>query len=132
MNQLLYRTGDAVAEGSSSVPVAITAAGAVSENLGVLFPKYALKLIGLGAACAAAAAILRRRLLAGLGWRAPLAFLMVAALPYLWYAAAANHSWVHYWFTYRGQLVTVVALGFAALSVIQRLFPGKIGAEAHE
>lgn len=33
-----------------------------------------------------------------------------AMLPYLWYLFAANHSYIHSWFTYRDQMLTVSAL----------------------
>lgn len=132
VSQLLYRTGETVAETSSSIPVTITASGAISKNFGVLFPKYALKLIGFGTACAIVIAIPRRKLLVGFTWRVLFSLVLVAVLPYLWYAAAANHSWVHYWFTYRGQLVALIAIGFAAVLVFERLFPGKDGAESRE
>ena len=36
--------------------------------------------------------------------------LLVVPLPYLWYAAASNHSAIHNWFTYRGQVFAVFAL----------------------
>lgn len=132
VGQLLYRTGDAVAETSSSVPVEITAAGAIAKNVKILFPNWALKLIGLGAVCLFAITILRKKFLAGFGWHAPLALVAVSVLPYFWYAAVANHSWVHYFFTYRGQLVTLVALGFAALPVLERVFRKKNGVEVHD
>jgi hypothetical protein len=38
---------------------------------------------------------------------------VIGAYPYLWYAGAAHHSMQHYWFTYREQLMTVLALGCA-------------------
>lgn len=38
---------------------------------------------------------------------APWAF--IAAIPYVWYFIAANHSYLHVWFTYRNQCMTVVA-----------------------
>mgnify|MGYP006872995002 FL=1 len=37
-------------------------------------------------------------------------YMAVGLLPYLWFAVLANHSWVHCWFTYRAQMVTVMAV----------------------
>lgn len=37
-------------------------------------------------------------------------YVAVGLLPYLWFAVLANHSWVHCWFTYRAQLVAVMAV----------------------
>lgn len=34
-------------------------------------------------------------------------FGLLACLPYLWYMFAANHSYIHFWFTYRQQLLSV-------------------------
>jgi hypothetical protein len=34
---------------------------------------------------------------------------MIAALPYGWYLVAANHSYLHVWFTYRAQFLSVAA-----------------------
>lgn len=36
-----------------------------------------------------------------------LPILMVALYPYLWYLVMSNHSQIHYWYTYRAQLVTL-------------------------
>ena len=33
--------------------------------------------------------------------------LFVACCPYLWYLVMSNHSQIHYWYTYRAQLVTL-------------------------
>lgn len=33
--------------------------------------------------------------------------LFVACYPYLWYLVMSNHSQIHYWYTYRAQLVTL-------------------------
>jgi hypothetical protein len=58
--------------------------------------------------------------------------LIIAAGPYLWFAAAAQHSNRHYWFTYRNQLVTMIALGCAwwhlvAWDAVQAALWGKRG-----
>lgn len=34
--------------------------------------------------------------------------LIIGVLPYLWYLVAANHSYLHVWYTYRTQFVSVV------------------------
>ena len=34
--------------------------------------------------------------------------LIIGFLPYLWYLVAANHSYIHVWYTYRTQFVSVV------------------------
>ena len=37
----------------------------------------------------------------------------ISLIPYLWYLMAANHSQIHFWFTYRSQIITVFGLGYA-------------------
>jgi len=48
-----------------------------------------------------------------------LPWLILAVIPYLWYAIAANHSYLHVWYTYRTQLLTVVSLSMVVLITIQ-------------
>ena len=36
--------------------------------------------------------------------------LLISAIPYLWYFLAANHSYLHWWFTYRLQAVSILAI----------------------
>lgn len=36
--------------------------------------------------------------------------LFVAAYPYLWYLVMSNHSQIHYWYTYRAQLVALFGI----------------------
>lgn len=49
-------------------------------------------------------------------WSNFLIYLVVAVAPYLWYLALTNHSYVHFWFTYRLQFVTFCALLMAICS----------------
>lgn len=39
-----------------------------------------------------------------------LLFLIIALMPYVWYLILSNHSYLHWWFTFRLQAVTVVCL----------------------
>ena len=39
-------------------------------------------------------------------------FLLIGLMPYLWYFALSNHSYKHWWFTYRLQAISVVCLFF--------------------
>ena len=41
--------------------------------------------------------------------------LVLALVPYVWYVVMADHSTVHYWFTYRIQAITVYAAIFSLL-----------------
>ena len=51
--------------------------------------------------------------------RAYLPMLLVAFYPYIWYLVMSNHSQIHYWYTYRAQLVTLFG-GLVFLCAILR------------
>lgn len=52
------------------------------------------------------------------GWQRAVPLLVVALIPWLWYLFAANHSYLHNWFTFRSQAVTVAALFLAAMQFV--------------
>ena len=52
------------------------------------------------------------------GWRQALTCFVVALAPLIWFMALANHSGLHYWFTYRILAVTILGLLFAAASLV--------------
>lgn len=43
-------------------------------------------------------------------WKKALLFLLIGLMPYLWYFVMSNHSYLHWWFTYRAQAISVVSL----------------------
>lgn len=53
--------------------------------------------------------------------RAYVPMLFVAAYPYIWYLVMSNHSQIHYWYTYRAQLVAL----FGILMFIASIVKGK-------
>ena len=55
----------------------------------------------------------------GKGWRNALLCLAVALSPVAWYMVMGNHSYEHYWFTYRMLGVTVMGLLFAVASMVE-------------
>jgi hypothetical protein len=52
------------------------------------------------------------------GWPTALLCLLTATVPLAWYIVVADHSYLHYWFTYRSLAVTVMALFFALASLV--------------
>lgn len=46
--------------------------------------------------------------------------LFVAAMPLLWYMILANHSYVHFWFTYRNMCLIPFSMFCAAISILSR------------
>ena len=45
-----------------------------------------------------------------INYKRVLLFLLIGLMPYVWYLLLANHSYLHWWFTYRLQAITVVCL----------------------
>ena len=47
-----------------------------------------------------------------------IAFLMVGLLPYVWYFVLSGHSYTHWWFTYRAQIISMACAMSAFVSLI--------------
>lgn len=45
--------------------------------------------------------------------------LFVAAYPYIWYLVMSNHSQIHYWYTYRAQLVTLFGVAMFIAGILK-------------
>ena len=43
-------------------------------------------------------------------WKKAVLFLLIGLTPYLWYLVLSNHSYLHWWFTYRLQAITLSCL----------------------
>ena len=52
-------------------------------------------------------------------------YLTIGLMPYVRYAVIRHHSWVHYFFTYRAQAATVMALCFSIAEVVGMNRQGK-------
>lgn len=52
------------------------------------------------------------------GWRNALLCLAVALAPLAWYMTIANHSYLHFWFTYRSLAMTVMGLMLAVGTLV--------------
>lgn len=76
---------------------------AITSNAGLM--PYKFLLLAAVALLVLAALRFNRK-----GWKTSLLLFGVALLPYAWYFVLANHSYLHWWFTFRTQLVTMVAL----------------------
>lgn len=48
-----------------------------------------------------------------------LPIILVSIFPYIWFNVLANHSQIHYWFTYRDQVITVFGVLISLLYIIQ-------------
>jgi hypothetical protein len=85
------------------------------NNVKALLPGWKAKASLVVLALAVFGAVRYRRR----GWtRLVLPLLTLAALPYLFYLGASNFAYIHYWFAYRAQVVSVFAIVCLVLSSI--------------
>lgn len=117
---LLYRSGTTTTEISGVAEFSI--ADVLSLNFGYYFPRWVL--VALAAISVVYiivyACVKKRSRLVFDGKRAAwaaLIFLVIGCMPYLWYAVIVNHSYVHAWFTYRNQIITLMCILFALSSI---------------
>lgn len=82
---------------------------AVIRNFGML----PLGMIGIAAAATILFGILRH---SGFNYLRIIPLFVIALMPYAWYLLLANHSYEHWWFTYRLQAVSVICLFFMLLN----------------
>ncbi|MBR2522905.1 MAG: hypothetical protein IKE53_00515 [Clostridiales bacterium] len=52
-----------------------------------------------------------------------IALLLIALIPFAWYAVLSNHSAVHYWMTYRNLTVMIFSLGTVIMSSVVNRVP---------
>lgn len=52
------------------------------------------------------------------GWKKAVLFVIIGLLPYCWYFVLSNHSYLHWWFTYRGQMISVACCLLALASFV--------------
>ena len=78
---------------------------AVTTNFGMLN----LWMIGIAAVVLLLSVIIKRQ---KISYKKAVLFLIIGLMPYVWYFLLANHSYLHWWFTYRLQAITVVCLLF--------------------
>lgn len=46
-------------------------------------------------------------------------FSLLSLFPYIWYLFTANHSFIHVWFTYRSQLLTVIGIVMIFIEIVK-------------
>lgn len=52
------------------------------------------------------------------GWKKAVLFVIVGLMPYCWYFVLSNHSYQHWWFTYRSQMMSVACCLLALASFV--------------
>ena len=53
--------------------------------------------------------------------------IMLSLLPMVWYCGTANHSYIHYWYTFRDLSVTVFAIAMIPEMLVQLMRAEKKG-----
>lgn len=76
---------------------------ALTKNFGMLN----LWIIGLAALVLLLFSLINRL---KISYKKVVLFLLIGLMPYVWYLLLANHSYVHWWFTYRLQAISVVCM----------------------
>ena len=89
----------------------VTRWDAVGANVELLPWMYIAPVLALLAALAAVR-------FNGKGWRKAVQLLPVVVLPWVWYLAVANHSYLHSWFTFRAQAASVAAMVLAVAAMV--------------
>ncbi|MEC6747666.1 hypothetical protein VXN63_03870 [Marinilactibacillus sp. XAAS-LB27] len=103
ITQILFRT-----EGDESWP--ISRPYMLRINFELMFNKLNLLVIGLIVVALVCFLFMKRKTIKrGINLYL-LGILSIGMMPYVWYLTLANHSQIHFWFTYRLQFVTVFAL----------------------
>lgn len=97
--------------GRASVLEGFTRWDALTSNIELLPWKYIAPLLVL----LALLALVRFN---AKGWRKALQMLPIAALPWVWYLFAADHSYWHSWFTFRAQAASVAAMLLAVAAMV--------------
>ena len=52
-------------------------------------------------------------------------FLLTGFAPIVWYAFATNHSMIHYWFTNKACVITVLSIFLGIISLLRQMEPGR-------
>lgn len=110
IEQILFRT-----EGNADYPLARL--DMLKMNFHLMYTKPALLIIGLTCMFFLYCAFKKREF--QFSWLFVLLMFISALTPYVWYNVLASHSQIHFWFTYRVQILTT----FALLSCFAFLIP---------
>lgn len=98
-----------------------TRLGVVALNFNLMFPAWLTKALAalLGVCCVSLAFLFRAGKVRKPPCAALAALVVLSLIPYLWYFGMSNHSYIHSWFTWRNQSVTLLCLILA----LRLLFP---------
>ena len=110
LNQILARTSD------TSWDIALTAKAVIEKNEDIIYTDFILKFIPILIIFWLIGIIFYRKEKQEILNILPL--FLIAIIPYAWYTVLKNHSYIHYWFTYRSLAVTTFSvLAFFVYSI---------------
>lgn len=113
VSKALFRT-----EGNKDYP--LNRYEMIHNNLGLIIDKFWLITFTIVISMIVFMVIYRRDVLIKHFNKNSIYLLMIASFPYVWYMVLANHSQIHYWFTYRLQIISIFAV-LSFLSYIMRV-----------
>lgn len=113
LTQILFRT-----EGNADYP--LQRIEMLRKNVILMYPRVTILILGITCFIFLAIAIKKRsrtyrytNLI-----RTFFLYSLMALAPYIWLNLLANHSQIHFWFTYRGQIITVFSILCGVASLI--------------
>lgn len=117
VHQILFRT-----EGDADYPLHY--GQMLKQNAGLLFTKTNCLLLGVLVLGILGYLLWQKKRLQSWAWK----LCLFLPTPYLWYLVLANHSQIHFWFTYRLQVITIFALLLLLTSPLRKV-PSQQGGE---
>lgn len=110
LNQILSRTSD------SSGQTIISAKAVIEQNMDVIYTDFILKLLLIILVVWIICMIFYRKDRKTILNLVPI--LLIGLMPFVWYIVLKNHSYIHFWFTYRNLVITTFAvLAFMSESI---------------
>lgn len=113
LNKALFRT-----EGNKDYP--LNRSEMLHNNIGLIIDKFWLILFALFVIMVVLMVIYKKDVSKKYFNINSTYLIVIASFPYIWYMILANHSQIHYWFTYRLQVVSIFAI-LSFLSYIMRI-----------
>lgn len=116
IDQAIFRT-----EGNKAYP--LDRIDMIKSNAGLIFDKLNFLALVLAVLLVIFLVIYKKKVIKGRVNPQSIVLLFVSPFPYIWYLAMSNHSQIHYWFTYRLQIITVFSLFSFLAYISSQLFP---------
>ncbi|MDB1724342.1 hypothetical protein PMV48_11230, partial [Enterococcus avium] len=116
IDQAIFRT-----EGNKAYP--LDRIDMIKSNAGLILDKLNFLALVLAVLLVIFLVIYKKKVIKGRVNPQSIVLLFVSPFPYIWYLAMSNHSQIHYWFTYRLQIITVFSLFSFLAYISSQLFP---------